>query len=245
MTLTLRLNRRVGSARRLARSAAAVAWVSCLPLALVAQVGHLPRTSPYEDFKPGQSLTIAAGLLGVKRDPAGVAPKAGPLLAVRYDIGVGGPAFFFVRYSMAPSERRLLDPAKPAATRLIGTPSVTTHVADLGLDIALTGQKTWHRLIPSLGFGAGVASDFAAADTGLYKFGTRFSFSYGPGVRYLARNGFQVRFDATNYIWQYQYPDKYFVKTSDTTSVLSDTRARSVWRGNWGLSTGLSIPLFR
>ncbi len=216
-----------------------------VPRSTAAQIGHLPLNSPYEDFRTGQSLTITAGLLGVKRDPAGVAPKAGPLLSLRYDIGIGGPAFFFARYTYAPSERRLLDPGKPAVTRLVGTPNVTTHVADLGLDIALTGKKTWHRLIPSLSFGAGVVSDFAAADTGLYQFGTKFSFSYGPGVRYLARNGYQVRADVTNFVWQYQYPDKYFVKSSDTTSVLSDTRAQSVWRGNWGLSVGVSIPIFR
>ena len=232
----------------LCRRAAVVGWTIALagaPTSLAAQVGRMPRDSPYEDFRPGQSITLTGGQLGVKRDPAGVAPKAGPLLAVRYDIGIGGPAFFFARYTYAPSERQLLDPTKPRTTRVVGTPSVKTSVADVGLDIALTGRKSWHHLIPSLSGGAGVVSDFAAADTGLYRFGTKFSFSYGAGVRYLARNGYQVRVDATNFVWQYQYPDGYFVKSSDTTAVLSDTRSRSVWRGNWGLSAGVSVPIFR
>jgi hypothetical protein len=88
-------------------------------------------------------------------------------------------------------------------------------------------------------------SDFGGLDTGSYKFGTKFTFSYGAAIKYLLRNGWSVKAEATNRIWQYQYPDRYFVKASDTTSVLVDTKARSAWRGNWALSGGVSIPIFR
>ena len=211
----------------------------------VAQVGHLPDKSPYEDVKPGQSLSVSVGQLGVKRDPANVAPAASPFVSLRYDLPVGGPAALYARYMYAPSDRNVLDPNKPRATRIVGKSSVTTHVVDLGLDLSLTGQKTWRHLMPSLTGGVGLVSDFARADTGAYKFGTKFSFTYGAGLKYLFKNGWAIRGDATNSIWQYQYPDKYFVKASDTTSVLSDTRARSAWRGNWSLSAGVSIPIFR
>ncbi len=211
----------------------------------VAQIGHLPAKSPYEDVKPAQTLTLNAGRIAVKRDPANVAPSPSPFLSLRYDLPVGGPAALYARYSFAPSERNVLDPSKPRVTRVVGTPSVATHLVDLGLDLSLTGQKTWHHLIPSLAGGVGVVSDFGSADTGAYKFGTKFAFTYGAGVRYLLRNGWSIRGDATNSIWQYQYPDKYFVKASDTTSVLNDTKARSAWRGNWSLSAGISMPIFR
>ncbi len=212
---------------------------------LQAQVGHLPSQSPYEDVKPSQLLSASVGWLSAKRDPANVAPDGSPFLGLRYDLPVGGPAALFVRYAFAPSQRNLVDPSKPRATRLVGTPSVTTHLADIGLDVALTGRKTWRHLIPSVNGAVGLVSDFAAADTGAYKFGTKFSFSYGATLRYMLRSGWSVRADVTNQIWQYQYPDRYFVLTSDTTSVLTDTRSRSAWRGNWALSAGLSMPLFR
>ncbi len=212
---------------------------------VAAQVGYVPAKSPYEDQKPGQSIMLSAGRIGVKRDPAKVAPEASPFLALRYELPIGGPAALYVRYAFAPSERNVFDPARPRVSRLVGTPSVTTHLADIGLDLSLTGQKTWHRLMPSLTGGIGVVSDFASADTGAYQFGTKFSFAYGAGLRYVRRNGWSVRAEATNHIWQYQYPDKYFVVASDTTSILSDTRARSAWRGNWALSVGVSVPIFR
>ena len=55
----------------------------------------------------------------------------------------------------------------------------------------------------------------------------------------------QLRVDLTNRTFQYDYPDRYFVKAADTTSILADTRRRSVWKGNWGASAGVIIPLFR
>jgi hypothetical protein len=179
------------------------------------------------------------------RDPANVAPKSSATAALRYDIAIGGPASLYVRYLLAPSERALLVPTNPKATRQIDAKGTTTHLLDAGLDLALTGKKTWHRLIPSVTGGAGVVTDFAAADTGSYKFGTKFSFSYGLGLRYLPRKGPMIRVDLTNFMWQYDYPDRYFVKAADTTSVLTDTRNRSAWRGSRTLTVGVTLPLFR
>lgn len=222
----------------------AVVFLSA-PDALGAQVGHPPDRSPYEDIRTGQTLSLGAGWLFVRRDPADVAPKASAFGHVRYDIAIGGPAAFFVRYSLAPSERRLLLPSNPRLTRVLSTPTVNTSVVDLGVDLSLTGKKTWHRLSPSIGAGVGVVSDFTKADTGAYRFGTKFAFTYGLGLRFIPGSGISFRADVTNYTWQYQYPDRYFVRASDSTSVLRDTRARSAYRGNWGLSGGVTIPIFR
>lgn len=222
-----------------------IAAIAFTPIVAGAQVGHLPSQSPYEDFKIGQTVTVLGGWLAMQRDLADVAPKPSWVAGLRYDIGVGGPASLFVRYMVSPSERKELLPTNPRASRVIGTPGATSHLADAGLDISLTGRKTWRRLMPSVNGGVGLASDFAKADTGAYRFGTKFAFNYGASVRYIARNGLQLRVDATNFVWQYQYPDRYFVRAADTTAILTDTRNREAWRSNWALSGGLSIPIFR
>lgn len=231
--------------RRAIAAAGVVALGSVMPALATAQVGHLPANSPFEDVKLGQNLSIMGGWIAMKRDPADVAPKSSLAAALRYDIAVGGPASLYVRYLVAPSERKLLVPTNPRTTRVIGTPGVITHQLDGGLDLALTGKKTWHRLIPSLNGGAGVVSDFSAADTGSYQFGTKFSFAYGLSLRYLPRKGPMIRVDLTNFMWQYDYPDRYFVKASDTTSVITDTRNRSAWRGSRTVTVGVTLPLFR
>lgn len=216
-----------------------------VPRASSAQIGHLPSKSPYEDFKIGQTVSILAGWLAVGADPAGVAPKSSAIGSIRYDIGVGGPASLYARYLVAPSERNVLIPGNPLLTRLRGTQAANTHLLDLGFDISLTGRKTWHRLMPSLNMGAGIAGEFAPMDTGSYRFGTKFAFTYGGSLRVLPKRGPQVRIDLSQLLWQYQYPDRYFVKASDTTSILTRTRQRSAWRKNTAVSVGVSIPIFR
>lgn len=215
------------------------------PALTSAQVGHLPANSPFEDVKVGQNLSIMGGWMSMKRDPANVAPASSLAAALRYDIAIGGPASLYARYVVAPSDRSVLVPTNPRATRVLRTSGVTTHQLDAGLDLALTGKKTWHRLVPSINGGAGVVSDFAAIDTGSYQFGTKFSFSYGLGLRFLPRKGPMIRVDLTNFTWQYDYPDRYFVRASDTTSVLTDTRNRSSWRGARTVTVGVTLPLFR
>lgn len=215
------------------------------PAMAAAQVGHLPTKSPYEDYSVFQTLSIMAGNLSVAKDPAGVAPKSGLLAAIRYDVRMGGPASLFVRYGFAPSERNQLDPSKPRATRTVGTPSVTTHLMDGGINLDLTGKKTYRRFLPSLYAGAGLVSDFAKKDSGQYLFGTNFSFTYGGSLRFVPKHGPQIRLDLSRVFWQYQYPDNYFVQASDTTSVLTTTRQRSAWRGNLGATLGVTVPIFR
>lgn len=216
-----------------------------LPLPAAAQVGHRPDRSPYEDVRFGQTLTVLAGWLMPGRDPAGAAPRAGTLGEVRYDIGVGGPASLYLRYALGRGERDVLLPERARATRVFETRPMSTHVLDGGLDIALTGAKTWHRLVPSLFAGAGIASDFAAVDTGGYRFGNKFAITWGGSLRFIPRRGIQLRADLTNRFWKYEYPDRYFVKGADTTSILTDTRRRSAWRSNWGATAGVVLPLFR
>ncbi|HYW33129.1 MAG TPA: hypothetical protein VE869_16630 [Gemmatimonas sp.] len=225
--------------------AALLILASAAPTAVRAQVGHLPDRSPYRDVTAGQSLTLSGGWLAVKRDPADVAPKASAFGALRYDVPVGGPASLYVRYMFAPSERRLLAPANPAASRVLRMQSVSTSVADLGIELSLTGRKTWKQLSPTASAGVGLATDFAKADTGAYRFGTRFAFTYGLGMRYMPSSRYTFRADLINYTWQYQYPDRYFIVASDSTSILTDTRKRSAYRGNWALSAGVTIPIFR
>lgn len=226
----------------------AVAIVASLlgaPHVLEAQVGHAPSSSPYEDVKYGQTLTAFGGWLNIKRDPAGVSPDPAAFGQLRYDIAVGGPALLFARYTMAPTQRNVLIPAVPVAQRILKTSNTNMHIMDAGIDLALTGRKSWHRLVPTLSGAAGLVSDFAAADTGAYQFGTKFTVSYGVGLRHMRANGVQFRVDATNFLWQYDYPDRYFVAASDSSAILTSSKSRSAWRGNWALAAGIAFPLFR
>ena len=229
----------------LASAFAAAVLLQAAPLSLQAQVGHLPDRSPYEDVKLGQTISLSGGWLATGRDPAGVAPDASAFGQFRYDAAVGGPTFLFVRYTVAPSQRALLVPGVIKSQRVAGTTNVPTNIIDGGIDIGFTGRKTWHHLIPSLMGAVGVATDFAKADSGAYRFGGKFTLSYGLGLRYIRRSGVQLRFDLSNYLWQYQYPDRYFTQATDSSAILTNTKDRSKWKSNWASTIGVSFPIFR
>ena len=237
------LTSRAGRSHHTARVAIGAAFLT--PSLLYGQVGHRPDKSPFEDVKLGQSVSISLGRLSTGRDLAGVAPKSALYGQLGYEAAVGGPASLYARYTLMPTERDLLAPAAPVATRKTGTPSTTMHLFDAGLDLALTGKKSWRHIIPSVIGGVGIATDFAAVDSGGYQFGSKFALTYGFAARYVPSSGIRFRLDVMNAMWQYDYPDRYFVKATDNTSVLTNSRDRSIWRGNWGVSAGVSIPVFK
>jgi len=109
----------------------------------------------------------------------------------------------------------------------------------------LTGQKSFHRLVPVLSGGFGIATDFRGIpDDGGYRFGTRFSLNWGLGVRYHTEGRWEPRVDFTNYLWHMQYPPGYQVKPADGTSAILQGKT-SPWLGNHLWSVGLSYQLFR
>lgn len=211
-----------------------------------AQVGHKPSESPFRDLPWKQSLGVFAGGFDTGRDPAGVGPQPGWLAGVRYDLRIGGPMSLTGRLGTATTSRRVLDPTKLASARYIGDQKSGLLTADLGLAMNLTGQKSFHRLVPVLSGGVGVVSDFRGTpDDGGYRFGTRFSLDWGFGVRYHSQGRWEPRVDFTNFLWQLQYPPSYAVKPGDGSAAIVKSAKSGPWMGNHLWSFGMSYQLFR
>ncbi len=226
------------------RAALCALMLAAAPAA--AQVGHLPSESPYRDLPWRQALSVFAGGFDTGRDPAGVGPQPGWLAGVKYSIRIGGPIALTARVAAAPSSRRLLDPTKPAASRHIGNQAAEIFAGDLGLEWNLTGQKSFHRLVPVIDGGVGLVTDFhGIPDAGGYRFGTRFMFTWGAGVRYHTQGRWEPRFDFTNYIWQLQYPPSYATTLSDGSPGIVSSAKKGMWMGNHLFSVGLSYQLSR
>jgi hypothetical protein len=231
---------------RPARFALLVALAGAAAVPARAQVGFTPEKSPYRDIDFRQELTAFTGYYAASKDHAGVAPQAGPMLGLRYEVRVGGPAELVTRVSHVFSERNVIDPTKPAATRSLGTEKSALTIADLGIAVNLTGQKTFHGFIPVVDGGFGVVSNLGAKrDVGGYAFGTSFAFSFGGGLRYAPGGRFQLRADVNDYIYQIQYPASYYVPATDASVVLQKKIPRSQYRHNAALTIGASYLFFR
>ena len=227
-------------------AAAAMAFAAAAPLSAGAQIGYPPTRSPYIDLEHTQEITGFAGYYNGRADPAGVAPGSGPIFGAHYSWRVGGPAHLTSEFAYIQSKRRILDPAKPRATRDLGESDWPLYAANVGLALSLTGAKSWHHIVPEVQGGVGFISDMKGkADVGGFKFGTRFALSWGAGVRYVPGGRFQLRADVNNRLNTIAFPNSYFTSTTASgTPILTDS-PKSVWRNNPALTLGVSYLFSR
>ena len=127
----------------------------------------LSATTPYVR----RSRRTRGGTNGAKGS-AGVGPQAGPIVGLRYEIRIGGPAYFSAHAGHAFSKRDVIDPLNPPATRRLGEKDVSLLLLDAGITLNLTGQKSWHGIVPFTRFGVGVAANVGSrADPGNFEIG--------------------------------------------------------------------------
>jgi hypothetical protein len=224
--------------------------MSALALAFVAttaraQVGHLPENSPYRDLESSQELSFFGGRYSAGKDPIGVAPSGGPMYGLRYEIHVGGPAFLMARFAHVNGERFPIDPTKSGTAAQLGRKNVSLKLFDVNLVLNLTGQKSFHNIVPVINFGAGIASCNCTVSPDPYTFGTPFAFSFGGGLRYVPGGRFQLRADWGDYLYQLKYPTAYYLTPTTGTAAAGGGQARSFWKNNRALSLGASLLFFR
>ncbi len=216
------------------------------PAAAQVDVGYPPPGSPFRDLEFRHELTLFGGYYIAPEIPADVAPRSAPMEGLRYELTIGGPAQLVFRLARVNSERRVINPLEPVATRDLGAQSWPIYLTDLGFSLNLTGQRSWHGVVPVVTAGIGLASDLdKKEEEDPFNLGTTFAFSFGTGLRIVPGGRFQLRADAGTWMYQYRYPAAYFATTSDNTTVLNQKQAKNFWKKNLGLTLGASYLLFR
>lgn len=210
-----------------------------------AQVGHLPQNSPYRDLETSQEITFFGGHYRAGKDPIGIAPGDGSMFGLRYLVHVGGPAFLMARWSHVNSDRLTIDPTKVGTARQLGRQNVSVNLYDVDLALNLTGEKSFHHIVPVINIGAGVASCGCTVKNDPYTFGTPFAFTFGGGLRWVPGGRFQLTADWNDYLYQLKYPTAYYLAPTGGTAAVSSSQARSFWKGNRALTIGASLLFFR
>jgi hypothetical protein len=237
----------VSTVRTLCRVACAVAVGLTPAIAHAQMVGYQPGDSPYRDFDEKGNLALVGGYLFSPSIPGNVGPQSAPMIGLRYDYHVFGPAYIEGRWFHAFSERNVINPDLPPFDRTIEKNlSVGVNLIDVGLALNLTGMRTTHSLVPVVNLNVGIASDLGAPhDAGGYRFGTNFAMSAGFGMRYIPHNSrFKFRVDIGDYLYSTHLPDSYRDATGGAP-VVSTTQSLTPWRQHLALSGGASIALFR
>jgi len=205
------------------------------------RVGYPPASSPYVDLPFSQEITFIGGMYHAHRDIADVGPQSGPISGVHYEWRAGGPAHITGEVAYISSDRNLINPLKSGTLRDLGQTSRPLYTADVGLGISLTGEKSWHHLVPELGGGVGLISDLRSQpDSGGFLFGTRFTFNGSAGIRYVPGGKWQIRLDAKDRLYTISYPQTFFTAPAGGTAVVTTHLEKSYWLNNPSLTLGLS-----
>jgi hypothetical protein len=186
---------------------AALIFTAAGAQATLAQVGHRPESSPYRDLRIKQTLTFMGGLLTGGGGKAGVGPSSGPLGGVRWDFHVGSSIALFLGGHASDLERRLINPIEPpGGGRELGTAQQNVWMAEGGINLLLTGRKTWHGFAPYAGAAFGMVFGTEVPEDSVFTFGRKFHIGPAAGIRFFLNRRFHIRLEARDIIWRMTYP---------------------------------------
>lgn len=223
------------------------ALLAALVLAIAAPasaqvVGHLPEESPFTDANGRHILSLHLGYLSTLNDPAGVGPSGGAMFIGKYDYDFASAFYLTTRMGLAPfGERAVLDPLFEGAQRDAGTRKEPLFLFDFGLAASLTGEKAWKGIAPrvfsNIGLLAALNPDY---DIGQYRFGPKFSVSYGLNVRRVTGSVWEWHAELTRMHYRMNYPGTYTEDGATTTNSILGNNDRNPWVGQNVLSIGVS-----
>lgn len=204
-------------------------------------IGHLPDESPYRDVLGKHTATLQLGWLNTAADPAGVGPNSGVLLMGRYEYATAGPFAVTARVGLAPTlERNVKDPLFSGPLRDLGTRQEPLLLVDGGLVLNLTGDKSFRGVQPRVHLNVGLVNSLNNDwDIGPYRFGPKFTMSYGTSLRVLRTGSLEWNVDLTHAFWRMNYPTSYNSGVGIQDPSILGNGSRNPWVGNLILSVGV------
>ena len=232
-----------GRIRRLAVSV--VVWylaVGPVGRRAAAQVGHEPGNSPYRDIPlhPGPMLFV--GHLGGDRGMSGTGTSNARTLGVRYELPAGRALLFQFTGAYLQGDEFVINPYvdSTAANRKTGPFRSTLVLGEVGMQLRLTGAKTWRGLAPYVGPALGLVSAVESPkDTSGYQFGTKITLGFSGGVRWYATRHLQVNADARAQLWRLKYPVAYHNAAPDGSRLIPLSKTLQDWTLHPWISIGV------
>ncbi|MGD2216005.1 MAG: hypothetical protein PVJ64_04590 [Gemmatimonadales bacterium] len=212
--------------------------------------------SPYRFIEPKQDLGLTFSYIWADAGKAGIGPKAGPAIGVRYTRRVSRPLSLTPEVVFFRSERDVRDPSLEEGqdddgdgSLLLGNEGLDVVLVAGRINLNLTGTRTWHSLAPYLLGGIGMAIEVGgtagcpstAPDCQIelrerFDFGTSFLLQLGLGTVWIPRQRLSLRIEGLNRIWRIKTPPGYY----DPGVTRSPIPPPSDWTNNWEIGLTLS-----
>jgi len=210
------------------------------------QVGHDPATSPYHDILLHSGPVFYLGHLGGDRGTAGAGTSNAMTFGARYEIPAGRALHFQFTGVFLHGDRFILNPRADSASpaRKTGPFQSDLAMVELGMQLRLTGGKTWRGFAPYVGTGLGLVFDVnSPGDTTQsgYRFGTKLTLAFATGVRWYPAQRVMINADVRAQMWRLTYPLSFHdsAQASDGSRVLPLTQPLKDWTLHHWISLGI------
>ena len=206
-------------------------------------MGSAPEKSPYQDFDYHQDFSIWAGYFGGNKGEAGDRPAI-ERRSRGFDMDCTSAARRSSPFESGARSRSgcVLDPPRPATLARVGTMSDPIWIADAGINVALTGKKSFHHLIPQVGVRRrGGDEQVGRRMWAAMHSAPALQFTWRCGLKFVTHGAWGARIDRrqTTY-WQLSYPGGYFLAPTGGTAILSPSQAQNEWKPNPVITFGIT-----
>lgn len=211
---------------------------------LSAQVGHDPANSPYRDILLRAGPVLYVGHLAGDRGRAGAGVSNALTFGTRYEVPLGRSMLFQFTTAYLKGDRLIIDPRadSTAPARRTGPVDSDLLLTEIGLQLRLTGAKTWRGLAPYVGAGLGLMFDVKSPGdtTGSgYQFGTKLTLSGSTGLRWYPTRRVMINADVRAQLWRLRYPISFHTTATDGSRVVPLTDPLTDWTLHPWISLGV------
>src|SRR3989449_10082641 len=153
--------------------------------------------------------TLFRSYLGGSRGGVGVGPSDGKTGGIRYEVPFGAVGAS-LGLAYARMDRFVVDPFTDTTSRKTGPFIDDVVLLDAGLQLILTGRKTWRGFAPYVGGILGVAiGGTSPRDTSGDKFGTKFTRAPHGGLRWDPPPRLSARGGVPPGLWKLNHPTQF------------------------------------
>lgn len=211
---------------------------------LSAQVGHNPGDSPFRDILLRSGMSVVVGHLSNDRGRAGAGMSNALTFGIRYEIPTGRSLQFQFTTAYLHGDRFILDPRADSASpqRRTGPFKSDLALAEIGVQLRLTGGKTWHGFSPYVGTALGMMFDVnSPGDTtgSGYHFGTKFTLAGATGVRWYPARRVAITGELRGHLWRLKYPLSFHAPATDGSRVVPTRDPLTDWTLHPWISLGI------
>jgi hypothetical protein len=210
------------------------------PIRLPAQVGYDPGRSPFRDVRGGSAVRFLVGYLGGDRGTVPVGPSDGTTFGVRLEMSLGRVTTLTAGFAYGQTTRYIVDPNKDSVSRRSALMDNGIALVDLGIQLSLTGAKTFHGVMPYVGASLGLATGKSLpTDTSGYVFRTKLTVAPGAGLRWYPARRLSIQADLRAVFWKLSYPIAFKAPAPDGSRVLALTDPETDWTTHPWISLGV------